>query len=245
LSAIGRRARRLVHRASRRRTAGTEPVRIDELVSPLRYDVLVRERFLGSIAGGAGEGGLGAAVASPEGRAYSAWFRGIVIPRFRPELIGDDGAIEALLADRVRRSVELQASFAAGGYDPAQPILLQSGLRIAATATGKRIERRLFAGDGCHRLALLRLNGVTELEPGAYRVETAPVLTPIDNTAALIPLLGLSRGEYFEFLSLSYSPGVSCRDEAELRGRVASRTPGRSAELDGVLAADLPLLADV
>lgn len=142
----------------------------------------------------------------------------------------------------MQKSVELCASFAATGYDPDQPVMLRTGRRITATATGKRIECRLFAGDGCHRLALLRLHGVTELDPDAYRVVTAPTLKPIDNTAALIPLLGLTRREYFEYLSLTYSPDAICHDEAGLRERVADREPGRLAELDGILAVDLPLL---
>lgn len=243
MKALGHRSRRLIGRASHRRAAGGEPVRIDDLVSPLRYDIIVRERFLAAIAGATEEDALGAALASPPGRAYSTWFREVVVPRFHAAIAGDDAAIDAALAGRVRKSVELCASFAATGYDPERPVLLRSGRRIAATATGKRVERRLFAGDGCHRLALLRLRGVTELEPGAYQIVTQPALKPIDNTAALIPLLGLTRRDYFAFLSLAYSPDAVCHDEAGLRERVADREPGRLAELDSVLAVDLPLLA--
>ena len=80
------------------------------------------------------------------------------------------------------------------------------------------------------------------LEPGSYRVEVAPVLTPLDNTAVLIPLLGLGRRAYFEFLALGYAPGSSCGTEEQLRERVGAERPDRLAELDEVLAADLPLL---
>ena len=232
----------MVRRFSHRVEDGSEPVSIDELVSPLRYDILVRQRFLDRIATAGGDDDVRAAVAGPEGRAYFTWFSGIVVPRFLPDLTGDERAISAAFGYRVRRSVALAESFASSGYDSARPVVLQSGRRIKATTSGKRIERRLFAGDGCHRLALMRRKGITVLEPGSYRVEIAPVLTPLDNTAELIPLLGLDLRAYFEFLALAYAPGSGCDSEEGLRARVAAERPDRLAELDEVLAVDLPLL---
>lgn len=243
MSAIGRRARRLLRRVSHTRETGTEPVLIDELVSPLRYDVLVRERFLDRISGLRDPAELQDAVASPAGRDYFTWYSRIVVPRFLPEIVGDHDAIDVAFSDRVRRTVELSRSFASAGYDPTQLVLLHSGRRIAPTSTGKRLERRTFAGDGCHRLALLRLHGVTVLEPGSYRVEVAPTLSPIDNTAELIAPLGLTRRAYFEFLSLAYAPGTICPTERELLERVRARSPERLEELGRVLGVDLPLLA--
>ncbi|GIK78209.1 MAG: hypothetical protein BroJett022_18990 [Actinomycetes bacterium] len=225
-----------------RTAAGTEPVRIDDLISPLRYDVLVRRRFLDRIAAASGPADVDAAVASPAGRDYRSWFEGIVIRRFHPELAGTADAVERAFAERVRRSVALCESFAAAGYDPAGPLLLRSGRRIAATATGKRIERRLFVGDGCHRLALLRRDGATALQPDAYRVEITPTLAPLDNTAELIPLLGLRPRPYFRFLALAYAPGTGCDTEERLRRHVAAERPDRLLELESVLRIDLPLL---
>ncbi len=242
MNAAGRRVRRLLRRASVRTEAGTEPVGIDDLISPLRYDVLVRERFLDRIASASGPADIDAAIASPEGHDYRSWFERIVVPRFHPRLAGDPAAVAGAFAERVRRSADLCESFAAAGYDPAQPLLLRSGRRIASTATGKRMERRLFVGDGCHRLALLRRNGATELEPDAYRVEIAPTLTPLDNTAELIPLLGLRPRSYFRFLALAYAPGADCDTEEQLRRHVVAERPDRLRELEGVLRIDLPLL---
>lgn len=243
MSAVRRSARRLLHARPGRERPGREPVRIDDLISPLRYDVIVRQRFLERIDGITADDRLRAAVETPEGRAYSAWFRGIAVPRFLPAIAADADAVDRAFAERVRRTAELSASVATSGYSPRQPIVLRSGHRIAATDTGKRIGHRLFAGDGCHRLALLRRGGTSVLEAGAYRVATAATLHPLDNTAPLISLLDLARPEYFEFLSLTYSPGDPCAGEAELRARVAERAPERLAELEGVLAVDLPLLA--
>ena len=222
---------------------GTVPVQIDDLISPLRYDILIRQRFLDRIAGIDGEDELRAVVATPEGRAYAVWFHSIVLPRFAPELLADAAAEEAF-ADRVRSAQGLVESFAASGYDRDQPVVLQSGHRIVATATGKRLERRLFAGDGCHRLALLRRSGATVLEPGSYRVEISPRLAPIDNTHALIRALGLKPDTYFGFLGLAYAPRSGAGGEAELREHAAVERPERLAELEQILRIDLPLLTD-
>ena len=239
MSAVRRRARRLLRRVSHSRRPGTGPVPVAELISPLRYDILVRERFLDRLAH---VDQPGDAVAGSEGLAYRAWFEGLVVPRFMPKLLGDPDAISAAFADRVQRSADLLRSFADSGYDRGRPIVLQAGRRLQPTATGKRLARPVFAGDGCHRLALLRTSGTSDLAPDDYVVERSATLKPIDNTATLIPLLRIGIKEYLAFLSLCYAPGANPASEAELRAWVAERVPERAAELDGVLRVDLPLL---
>lgn len=226
---------------------GAEPIRIDELISPLRYDVLARQRMFELLAEmpAADRSAIDRVIELAGETAYFVWFRTVVIPRFRPELIGDDDAIDLAFGVRVKRSVELYESFMASGYRAREwPITLFSGRRILATDSGKRLDRRLYAGDGCHRLALLRSTGTSTLEPGAYRVHEMPRLSPLDQTTRLIPALGIGPEEYFDFLALSYAPDRGCRTREELIERVRSDDPGRLAELERVLELDTPLLAD-
>jgi len=246
----GRAARGLIGRVADRLgvddRAGTEPVRIDELISPLRYDVLARQQFFELVAGlppeDRGEIAKLAEIARPT--PYFTWFHEVVIPRFRPELVGSEVEIERAFAERVERSVELYESFLASGYRGRDwPITLFSGRAILATSTGKRLDRKLYAGDGCHRLALLRSSGTETLGPGAYQVRTRRELTPLDHTAHLIPLLGIKPEQYFTFLSLSYSPGHPCRTREQLLARVRSDDRQRLAELEVILEVDLPLLS--
>ena len=239
MRATAGRARRLLHRLSHRQRPGTEPVAVAELISPLRYDILVRERFLSRFANGDTEA---EAVDSTEGREYRTWFESVVVPRFLPEMRGKPSAIDAAFEKRVRRSAELQRSFAASGYDRRRPIVLQAGRRLRPTSTGKLLKRAAFAGDGCHRLALLRLQGVTVLKPGDYLLERSMTLSPIDNTAMLIQPLGVSLLEYLAFLSTGFAPGERPDSAAELREAVSEQRPDRLAELDQVLEVDLPLL---
>ena len=239
MKAVRRRARRLLRLVPQSRRTGSVPVSVAELISPLRYDILVRERFLDRLMRVARPRD---ALDSDEGFAYRTWFEGVVVPRFMPELRSDPDAIAAAFADRVERSAGLVRSFAASGYDRRRPIILQAGRHLKPTDTGKRIARPVFAGDGCHRLALLRARGASELGPDDYLVQRSATLEPIDNTAIMIPLLDLDLEEYLAFLSLCYAPDARPASEAELRMRVSERAPDRMEELDDVLRVDLPLL---
>jgi hypothetical protein len=245
----GRSSKRLIRRLADRLSGGdqvgSEPVRIDELISPLRYDVLARLQFFELLADLPTEarGDITTLAEIAARTSYFTWFHDVVIPRFRPELLGAEAEIGRAFAGRVQRSVELYESFVVTGYRGSDwPITLFSGRTILATDTGKRLDRRLYAGDGCHRLALLRSRGIETLEPGAYRVRVARQLTPLDHTARLIPLLGVGPGQYFAFLSLSYAPGRTCRTREQLLAQVRSTDPKRLPELEAVLDVDLPLL---
>ena len=108
--------------------------------------------------------------------------------------------------------------------------------------TGKRLARRIYAGDGCHRLAWLRMSGVKVLEPGMYRLHVADVFTPRDETALLIGEMPISRREYFGLFRCP-TPDRELGGEDELLDHVRSTDPDRLPELEGVIAVDSPRLA--
>ena len=224
---------------------GREPIPIDHLVSPLRYDIVVRQRYFEVLRErrALAEEDFEAFMELSRQQPYFTWFTRVVIPGSNnPEIVGDDERVNAAFERRVRRSIELHDAFESTGYDRRRPIILRSGEEIAPTSTGKRLARRIYAGDGCHRLAWLRMSGVDVLEPGMYRVHVAPVFTPRDDTAALIDLMAISRREYLSFLSLSYADSEMPSEEA-LLDHVRSTDPDRLPEIEEVLAVDSPLLA--
>jgi hypothetical protein len=174
---------------------------------------------------------------------YYTWFSQLVVAYGNhPEILEDPARLDAAFERRVRRSIELHDSFESTGYERRRPIILRTAGEIAPTWTGKRLPRWLYAGDGCHRLAWLRMAGVDVLEPGMYRVHTARVFTPHDDTALLIDLLGITQREYLSFISLSYADR-ELQSVEELRDHVRSTAPDRLPELEEVLAVDLPRLA--
>lgn len=237
LSSIWRRIRRAEY------LGGREPVDIMRLVSPLRYDVMVRlaffeqtaarerlvredfERFLEEVASG----------------PYRQWFERVYCVRFHPELIGRPGRAADAFRERVRRSVALYDSFRKQGFETRTPITLRSGRTIGPSDSGKRVAADLFVGDGCHRLALLLLSGATHLNPEQYRVKIKPSYTPIDNTLLLLPALGLDERRYAAFVSHAFGTVVH-ESLAALERDVATRAPERLPELRAILARDLPHL---
>ncbi len=226
--------------------AGKEPVPIDALVSPLRYDILVRQRYLEVVREhrSLADEDFQAFMELSRQQPYYTWFTRVVVPSGNhPEIVHDEERLAAAFERRVRRSVELHDSFESTGYDTRRPMILRTGREITPTATGKHLARRLFAGDGCHRLAWLRSSGLEVLEPRMYRVHIAPVLTPRDETARILDAMPISRRDYFAFVSLSYADREFSSEEA-LLDHVRSTAPDRLPELEGVIAVDSPLLAD-
>lgn len=224
---------------------GREPIPIDHLVSPLRYDIVVRQRYLEVLRErrALAEEDFEAFMELSRQQPYYTWFTRVVIPSGNhPEMIGDEERVNARFERRVRRSIALHDAFEATGYDRRRPIILRTGRQIAPTVTGKRLARRIYAGDGCHRLAWLRMSGVQVLEPGMYRLHVADVFTPRDETALLIGEMAISPRDYFEFVSLSYADR-ELGGEDELLDHVRSTDPNRLPELEEVIAVDSPRLA--
>jgi len=218
---------------------GTIPLPFKWLVSPLRYDVLVRlehfcfhERHLDDYERDFG-GYLKRALEQP----YFAWFREVLCRRRYPELLDDrEGAVRAFEA-RLRESAQLHRGFRRRGFDRRSPIVLRSGATVLETSTGKTIRRKWFVGDGCHRMALLMLDGAEVLEPRFYRTRSYREYAPLDNTHLLIGPLHLGRDAYYRFLSGGYS-GSTFEARDPLLASVRRQEPANIDELEQVIAID-------
>ncbi len=235
---VGARMKRYIHEP------GGEPVAIDALVSPLRYDVLVRQQFFAFLRAHRqlAEDDFPAFLKLSREQPYFRYVTRVSIPEFRPELDAEDEIAAAYFERRVRACLKLHDDLESNGYDHRRPLILRTGETIAPTTTGKQLSARIFAGDGCHRLAWLREAGVTELEPRMYRLHRDRIFTPRDMTALVLEAIAISPPEYFSFLALSYADRV-IDTEMALIERVRSTSPQRLQELKQVIAHDSRLLA--
>jgi len=229
---------------SRRRPrlrTGDEPLDVDRLISPLRYDVLVRAGYLWFLERHRElhDRDFDAYVALARRQPYYAWFRTVAIHRIRPGTPDGGEELEQAFRERLRKTTRLADGFAARGFDPDHPIILRSAGPVAVTDTGKSVAGRLFPSDGCHRLALLRLTGHRRVPPEWYRIREERGWQPPDNTGTLITALGLTPAEYVEFLSLGYT-STRHRDVDALLADAA--TPADAAELRRIIAVDSPRL---
>ena len=222
---------------------GTEALVIDELISPLRYDVLVRSQLFELLAAERAcfDASPSAFVDLARQTDYHTWFRVVAVHAIG--IAGQpDAEIEAAFERRVLRSAALADSVAARGFIPKPPLTVRATGAVL-TPSGKRLGPRHYPLDGCHRLALLRALGRTELRPGEYRVTSGsgPLL---DNTSKLIPAIGLRLDRYVAFVASGYgvdvAPGAGI---AALVAAVEQARPERAAELASVLAVDQPALS--
>lgn len=215
---------------------GVEPLDIDRLISPLRYDVLVRERYFGFLARNLDlyHSDFDAFVDLARREQYHAWFRAVAIHRIRPGTEGAD-QVDTAFRERLHKTTRLYLAMSERGFDPQFPITVRTAGPIAATSTGKVVRGRLFPSDGCHRLAMLRYTGHRSLLPEWYRLRTDGDWQPPDNTGALIRPLGINHSEYFGFLSLGYADAVF-HEERTLLAHVPSVTEAN--ELRRIIAID-------
>lgn len=240
LGGFNRRARRLLRQGLARVEEGRSPVDIGRLVSPLRLDVLVRQSFFEFVDAHRELHDDPAALAlAARDHPYRVWFEAVAIHRIRPGAAPPE--VEEAFLERIGKTLRLMRSFAERGFDDRYPVVLRTAGPQARTATGKRLAGRLYPSDGCHRLALLRWSGHRSLMPSWYQVRSEPGWDPPDNTATLIPLLGIGASEYFEFLSLGYG-SRACSDEASLLDHVAAVAPEALEEVRGIVARDAHLL---
>ena len=231
--------RRTARRAAtwRPKTSGRASIPVLELVSPLRYDVLVRAQLFTLVERLRAEGVQddAALVAAARQEPYAVWFEKVAMARFRPWVLQDPVLFEAQFSERVLRSAALWDSFRRQGFDSRHPITLKGARGALPTDSGALVDRRVHVGDGGHRLALLLASG-QDLAPEMYRVDHRPLRQLIDNTAALIGPLGLGEAEYVRFLSPGYGAGDVTTVEG-LLDHVRTHHPERVAELTGVLEA--------
>ena len=235
-----RRLRRMLRQRQATLVPGERPLPIDELISPLRYDVVVREQYLHYVADHLDLYGADpeAFLAGSRRQPYHAWFRSVAIHRIRPGTTGQD-ALDRAFRERVHKTVRLYLAITGFGFDDRYPVVIGDAGPVVTTDTGKVLSGRLYPTDGCHRLALLRFTGYRHLPPSFYRLQSTPGWRPPDNTHTLIDALGLTGPEYFSFLSAGYA-GEACRDRASLLEYVAARHPDRLGELHRVILIDTP-----
>jgi hypothetical protein len=220
------------------------PVPIGPLVSPLRYDILIRQRYFEHFAAHRDEYERDFEAYARETRrhAYFVYFRDVTCPRWFPHVLNDDAALEATWRRRLQASAELYESFSRRGFDVRHPITLHAGRRLTATHTGKRVSHRLFAGDGNHRLALLLASGRTELEPDQFRVKHYLRLAPSDTTPYCLSLLRVTPAEYAGFLRRGY-PGVPIATDGD-RPVVQDGDAPLADEVRRVIDADMPSILE-
>lgn len=228
--------RRTVRRAVtwRPKRGGDRPLDIAELVSPFRYDVLVRAALFDAIEARPAGASLDDLVRSVATHPYAVWFREVELRRFYPWVLSDEAAVAAAYHDRVARAVRTFESFRAHGFDPARPVTVRVAKAPRRSDSGVLVAKTRHLGDGGHRLALL-MRTTAVLEPHMYRLDPRPAPV-IDNTAILVPALGVGEAEYARFLARTFV-GSGVDTLGELRARVARERPVRAAELEALVLA--------
>lgn len=217
----------------RPKRAGDQVIDIAQLISPLRFDVLVRAQFFDFLQRRPDGEPDDALVRAAQGEPYAVWFRDVAMARFRPWVLKDPEVMAQSFAERVLSARALLRSFQTRGYDPSSPVTLRLTAPGTTSDTGVPIRRTVHVGDGGHRLAMLLQAGLP-LQPHMYRLDPRP-MPLIDNTAVLLERLDVSDEDYLAFVARGYTP-EPVPDLPTLRTVVARHGPAAVTELDRVLS---------
>ena len=209
-----------------------KPLSIDELISPLRYDILIRRDFLLFVREHQSlyHRDVDAFLDQAMEHAYFGWFKHVLCGRRRPDLLDNPEELRAAFARRAAAAESLLTSVAQRGMDPNYPLLLKTGFIVLPSESGCRVSLPCYLGDGCHRLALMILDGWKELPPEYYRVAYYPVFRPLDNTSRLRKHFDLYGERYIQFLSRGYADREFTQGTA-LLDEVSQHRPERRSEL--------------
>jgi hypothetical protein len=212
---------------------GSHVIDIPRLISPLRYDVIVRSQLF-SLLDSIRDESAATIAHTVRQTPYFVWFRHVECQRFAPHLLRNPDQLDQKFRERVMRALATLTSFEATGFDPRHPVTLVETQGQQVADSGAVASQELHIADGCHRLALLLRDG-QELAPEMYRTQPA-VGPPLDNTAILLRHLDITEEEYARFLSHHFAD-KSYADVSELRRAVAGHSPESLTELDRVLEA--------
>lgn len=217
---------------------GLAPVPINTLVSPLRYDILVRVSFFRFFETHQDlfERDFDAFVERARQHAYFTWFTEVYSLR-NPEEFESEGKVESAFRQRVMRAARLYRRFQEIGFDKSTPIILVRGCKILSTITGKRFDTPFYTWEGLHRIALMIMAGYSSLPPAVYCIRNLRKFSPIDNTHLLIRPLKITLKEYYSFLSLGYTE-KEFTDKESLLANVRAKGPEKVKELEAIIAVD-------
>lgn len=232
---------RLQHAATRLRREiheriakpGIEPVDIRALISPLRYDVVIRAEFFDFLADHPNLSSLDLVEAAKQA-SYAAWFEHIECARYFPELLHNRELQHESFTQRVEGAVRLLRSFEAEGFNMAHPVTLIAAPAGSVADSGAPAMRGLHIGDGCHRVSLL-LRQDAQLEPSMYRVR-AQLAPLVDNTAILLRHSALTEAEYVTHLAGCFPVG-DAKSVRDAQAHVMDEAPELTSALSAVLSA--------
>jgi hypothetical protein len=218
---------------------------LGSIVSPLRYDILVRADFFRFL-----DTNIDIFRADPteflhraRRHPYFVWFTELALPREVRQPVSE-AAVLLAFEKRLQKTYELYWAVRTNGFDPDHPVIMRQPRTVLPTTTGKEIHRELFVTDGCHRLALMEFAGMKSVPALFYRVAiTKEPFTPLDNTVPLMRALRPTPDVYARFLSYAYG-SRPIGDLASLRHDVAQHRPEYLDEFDSVVTVDSATLDD-
>jgi hypothetical protein len=224
-----------------------EGIEIASLVSPLRYDVVLRREFFPFYLAHQDlyDSDFEAFANLAMDTQYYTWYTQSEVIRCSPYRLNSDELLRSGFVEKIRGAVELYESMMARGFDPQFPIVLRTAERLlpptadrSAPPTGKEVSARYFLADGCHRLAMLIQMGYEVLPAAYFRVQCFREFSPFDSTSLLAQSLPIQPAAYFDFLSSHYCAPFSFATRDEFVKWINENRPSLCAEVLSVMRVD-------
>ncbi len=211
---------------------------IGALISPFRYDVLVRVEFFRLARANRSliETDLDAFIDLASRTSYRVWFEEIAAQAAQIGPANPD-RIDQAFARRVRTSIDLMNRYESyGGFDPRYPVTVNR-LPAGTPLQGKTLPYdQWLPVNGCHRLALLYLDNQKYLRPEQYRIDPSGPL--LSSTTVLVRELGVDEASYTSFVGLGFNIDGAETVE-ELIAAASERSDALAHTVAGLVDVDL------
>ncbi len=179
---------------------------LDDLIYPHRFDILARRDFLEFYDEHRAlyRGDYRAFLKASAETDYGHYLREIRIPwkmSRRPGL----PLLQTWRARRhysalIRRFIAVYESIRQEGFRAESPLWIYFPIGTITTDSGRKFRRRAVLHNGCHRLAVLKRLGHTEIPPAHWRQRSAPPRVLADRTTEWIRTGRLDQEQYWRYL---------------------------------------------
>lgn len=163
---------------------------LSSIIAPLRYDIIIREKFIAFYLKNRKlyQNDLGSFVEKSKKEPFYEYFK-IRTAVYRPKILKDKGMTMDEYQKYIKNFISLFEKIKNKGFDANFPVTLHRSI----------FSKKLYMGDGCHRIACLKFLGYKSLPKEHGKIIISLFHKPKNNTKMLLDMGLISKKTFDDF----------------------------------------------